>query len=48
MAKAKGTVVVEVVKTLRRNRERALELLPEKLHHYLQERIVVASRSTST
>ena len=43
MAKAKGTVVVEVVKTLRRNRERALELLPAKLHHYLQERIVVAS-----
>ena len=43
VAKAKGTVVVEVVKSLRRNRERALELIPEKLHHYLQERIVVAS-----
>jgi len=43
MAKAKGTVVVEVVKSLRTNRARALELLPPKLHHYLEERIVVAS-----
>jgi hypothetical protein len=43
MAKAKGTVVVEVVKSLRANRARALELLPPKLHRYLEERIVVAS-----
>ena len=43
MAKAKGTVVVEVVKSLRSSRAKALELLPEKLHHYLEERIVVAS-----
>ena len=43
MAKAKGTVVVEVVKSLRRNRERALELLSPDLHRYLEERIVVAS-----
>ncbi len=43
MAKAKGTIVVEVVKSLRSHRERALELLPPKLHRYLEERIVVAS-----
>jgi hypothetical protein len=43
MANAKGTVVIEVVKALRANRERAAALLPPKLAHYLEERIVVAS-----
>jgi len=43
VAKAKGTVVIEVVKALRANRERAAAMLPAKLAHYLEERIVVAS-----
>ena len=43
MAKAKGTVVIEVVKALRANRERAAALLPANLSRYLEERIVVAS-----
>ena len=43
MAKAKGTVMVGLVKALRRNKEKARELLPPKLAHYLEERIVVAS-----
>lgn len=43
MAKAKGTVVIEVVKALRANRERAAKLLPPNLVRYLDERIVVAS-----
>ncbi len=43
MAKAKGTVVVDLVKALRKNKQKALTLLPERLHHYLQERIVIAS-----
>ncbi len=43
MAKAKGTVVIEVVKALRANRERAAAALPASLARYLDERIVVAS-----
>ena len=43
MAKAKGTVMVGLVKALRRNKEKAREILPAKLFHYLDERIVVAS-----
>ncbi|MGH2897752.1 MAG: hypothetical protein ACRDMZ_03695, partial [Solirubrobacteraceae bacterium] len=43
MAKAKGTVVIEVVKALRANRARAAEMLPPALTRYLDERIVVAS-----
>ena len=43
MAKAKGTVMVGLVKALRRNKEKAREILPAKLLHYLDERIVVAS-----
>jgi hypothetical protein len=43
MANAKGTVVVGLVKLLRKNKERAREVLPPKLAHYLQERIVLAS-----
>ncbi len=43
MAKAKGTVVVDLVKALRRNKQKAQSLLPARLHHYLDERIVIAS-----
>ena len=43
MAKAKGTVVVDIVKALRKNKEKAHALLPARLHHYLEERIVIAS-----
>lgn len=39
MANAKGTVMVGLVKALRRNRERARELLAPELLHYLEERI---------
>lgn len=43
MAKAKGTVVVDIVKALRKHKERSRTLLPAKLVHYLEERIVIAS-----
>lgn len=43
MARAKGTVIVGLVKALRTHKERSREVLPEKLLHYLDERIVVAS-----
>jgi hypothetical protein len=43
LAKAKGTVVIDLVKALRRSKPKALTLLPAKLHHYLEERIVIAS-----
>ena len=43
MPKVKGTNVVGAVKLLRANRERALALLPARLHHYLQERLLVSS-----
>jgi hypothetical protein len=43
LAKAKGTVVVDLVKALRRSKEKARRLLPARLHHYLEERIVIAS-----
>ena len=36
MAKAKGTVVVDIVKALRKNKERSRALLPAKLAHYLE------------
>ena len=39
----KGSNVVTAVKMLRANRERAVALLPAKLHHYLDERIIVSS-----
>jgi hypothetical protein len=39
----KGTEVLNLVKVLRMSRERALELLPARLHHYLEERILVSS-----
>jgi hypothetical protein len=43
MAKAKGASLLGAVKWLRRSRETALGLLPPRLHHYLDERIQVAS-----
>ena len=43
MANAKGTVLVGLVKLLRKNKERAREVLPPRLTHYLEERVVLAS-----
>lgn len=43
MAKAKGTALIGAIKFLRRQRERALEVLPASLHHYLQQRISESS-----
>jgi len=43
LAKAKGTVVVDLVKALRKSKPKALLILPARLHHYLEERIVIAS-----
>lgn len=42
MPKLKGTLVIPVVKYLRRHRDAALALLPESLHHYLEQRIFEA------
>jgi hypothetical protein len=41
--RTKGTHVLHVVKILRMNRDRALELLAPDLHHYLSERILPSS-----
>ena len=43
MGKTKGSTVLTPVKLLRGRREEALEAFPRDLHHYLDERIVVAS-----
>ena len=43
MGKTKGSTVLTPVKLLRGRRKEALEALPPALHHYLDERIVVAS-----
>lgn len=43
MAKAKGTTLLGAVKFLRSQRARALELLPQHLHPYLEGRISEAS-----
>jgi len=43
MGKTKGSTVLTPVKLLRGRREEALKVLPPQLHHYLEERIVVAS-----
>ena len=43
MARAKGTVMLELVKTMRRMADRSRALLPAELHHYLEERIVLAA-----
>jgi hypothetical protein len=42
MARTKGSNVVELVRFLRTQKERASELLPPRLHRYLQERIEVS------
>lgn len=43
MAKIKGTALIGAVKRLRREKDRARDLLPAEFHHYLQERIMPAS-----
>jgi Protein of unknown function (DUF2378) len=43
MANTKGAHVLNAVKVLRQQRERALELLPPRLHKYLQDRIMASS-----
>jgi hypothetical protein len=43
MPNAKGTVVVEAVKALLAQRERAQEALAPRLRHYLDDKIVLAS-----
>jgi hypothetical protein len=43
MANVKGTNVIQVVRTLRKNRAHALEQLSPKLHGYLTERILPSS-----
>jgi hypothetical protein len=43
MARVKGTAILGPVKNLRYHRKRAAEVLSPRLHHYLRERIVVAS-----
>lgn len=41
--KIKGTIMIEVVKYLRAHRERAREVVPERLQHYLDGRILATS-----
>ena len=43
MPRAKGTVMLGLVKTLRAGSERSRQLLPPNLQHYLEERIVMAA-----
>ena len=43
MGKSKGTVFLKAVKVLRGRKAEALARLPKSLHHYLEDRIVVAS-----
>jgi hypothetical protein len=43
MARAKGASLVGAVKWLRQSRDAALQALPAHLHHYLDERIQIAS-----
>jgi hypothetical protein len=43
VANAKGTVVIGLVKALRREKARARELISPELAHYLDERIVLAA-----
>lgn len=42
MAKAKGTIVLPSVRFLRTRKEEARKVLPERFHHYLEERIQTA------
>jgi hypothetical protein len=39
----KGTIMAEVVKFVRKNKERARQILPEHLHHYFNSRILSTS-----
>ena len=43
MGMTKGTALIGLVKTLRSQRARALELLPAELHHYLDQRVLISS-----
>lgn len=43
MAKVKGAAIVDSVRYLRRHKEEARKLLPQELHHYLAERVLIAS-----
>ena len=43
MANVKGSQILNAIKVLRSQRERALELLPSRLHHYLAERILAST-----
>jgi hypothetical protein len=43
MAKAKGTILLGIVKFLRKHRERAVRLLAPELHHYLEEKIFLSA-----
>lgn len=43
LGKVKGTILVKVIKSLRSQREQAKKVLPEKLHHYLDERVLATA-----
>ena len=43
MGHAKGTILIGAVKHLRSQRQEASKILPEELHHYLEERVSPAS-----
>jgi hypothetical protein len=43
MAKAKGTILLGIVKFLRKNREKALRVLAPELHHYLEEKVFLSA-----
>ena len=43
MAQVKGAVIVDSVRYLRRHKEAARRLLPPELHHYLSQRVLMAS-----
>jgi hypothetical protein len=43
VAKVKGVTLVETVKFLRRHKQAARAALPDPLHHYLEERVLVGS-----
>jgi len=43
VAKTKGTVILKAVKALRGRKQESLAKLPQALHHYLEDRIIVSS-----
>ena len=43
MGKIKGTVLIQVIKFLRSRREAGRRAVPERLHHYLETRILAAN-----